>query len=167
MKESRYPLLQETGWAPGPVWTTSKTTFDFICLEYYKYCGQSDIFVSLYIWLFCITVYMVVFVSLYIWLFLYHCIYGCFASLYIWLLLYHCIYGCFVTLYIWLLLYHCIYGCFVSLCIWLYVCTLLFNFVNYVFLLLCIILLVSYSYCYLRSVLGILFHCVVLCIVCG
>ena len=28
------------------------------------------------------------------------------------------------------------------------------------------ILIVMYFYCYVRSVLGILFHCVVLCIVC-
>ena len=40
-------------------------------------------------------------------------------------------------------------------------CMLLFNFVYYVFLLLCLC-----SYCYARSVLGIVFHCVVLCIVC-
>jgi len=41
-------------------------------------------------------------------------------------------------------------------------CMLLFNFVNYVSLLLCFM----YSYCYICSSLGILFHCVVLCIVC-
>ena len=46
---------------------------------------------------------------------------------------------------------------------------LLFNFVNYVFLLLCLYILIvmfAYSYGYVRSVLCILFHCVDLCIVC-
>jgi hypothetical protein len=43
------------------------------------------------------------------------------------------------------ILYHCTYGCMF--------CMLLVNFVNY-------------AYCYVCSVLGILFHCVVLCIVC-
>ena len=56
--------------------------------------------------------------------------------------------------------YHCIYGCML--------CTLLFNFVNYV---LYVIMMYSYCYvyvfsCYVCSVLGILFHCIVLCIVC-
>ena len=61
--------------------------------------------------------------------------------------------------------------CFVSLYIWLYVLyASAYNFVNYVFLLLCIIvyvflLLFIYSYCYICSVLGILFHCAVLCII--
>jgi hypothetical protein len=48
-------------------------------------------------------------------------------------------------------------------------CMLLFNFVNHVFLLLGLYILIVrflYSYCYVWSVLGILFHCVVLCIVC-
>jgi len=53
-------------------------------------------------------------------------------------------------------------------------CMLLLNFVNYVLLLLCIHnLMFMYSYCYVyvflllcMSVLGILFHCVALCIVC-
>jgi len=45
---------------------------------------------------------------------------------------------------------------------WMF-CVLLFNFVHYVFLLLCIhIVMFMYSYCHVRSVLGILFHCVVL-----
>ena len=47
-------------------------------------------------------------------------------------------------------------------------CMLLFNFVNYVFLLLCLCILIFifvYFYFYIRSVLCILFHCVVLCIV--
>jgi hypothetical protein len=46
----------------------------------------------------------------------------------------------------------------------------LFNLVNYVFLLIClsiVIAILKYYYCYVRSVLCILFHCVVLCIVCG
>ena len=47
-------------------------------------------------------------------------------------------------------------------------CMLLLNFVNYVcvFLVLCIIVMFMYSSCYACSVLGVLFHCVVLCIVC-
>ena len=46
-------------------------------------------------------------------------------------------------------------------------CTLMFYFVNYVFLLLCLcILIVMYFYCNVGSVLGILFHCVDLFIVC-
>jgi hypothetical protein len=58
---------------------------------------------------------------------------------------------------------------------------LLFNFVNYVFFLLCILIamvcilivmlcilfvMFMYSYCYVCSILGILLCCVVLCIVC-
>jgi len=46
---------------------------------------------------------------------------------------------------------------------------LLFNFVNYVFLslrLYILIVIFVYSYGYVCSVLCILFHCVVLCIVC-
>ena len=47
--------------------------------------------------------------------------------------------------------------------------TLMFNSIYYVFLLLCLcipIVKLTYFYCYVCSVLCILFHCVVLCIVC-
>jgi hypothetical protein len=54
-------------------------------------------------------------------------------------------------IFFWFYFHHCIYGCMF--------CMLLFNFVYYVFLLL-------FSYCYVCSVLDIVFHCVVLCIVC-
>ena len=58
------------------------------------------------------------------------------------------------------ILLHCIYGCMF--------CAFLFNFVNYVSLSLCCIFFCwfKYSYFYVRSVIVILFHCVVLCIVC-
>jgi hypothetical protein len=46
-----------------------------------------------------------------------------------------------------------VYGC-------IYGCMLLFNFVNYIFLLLCICILIVIYHS------GILFYCVVLCIVC-
>jgi len=45
---------------------------------------------------------------------------------------------------------------------------LLFNFVNYIFLLLCLFTLIvmfTYSYYHLCSILCILFYCVVLCTV--
>jgi len=51
--------------------------------------------------------------------------------------------------------YHCMYGCIF--------CILLFYSVNYIFLLLCLCILIVNMFC---SVLYILFHCVVLCIVC-
>jgi hypothetical protein len=70
----------------------------------------------------------------------------------------------FITLFHILLipfLYHCVCGCTFS--------TLLFSFVNYVFLLLCLcipIVIFMHSFCYVCSVLCILFHFVVLCTVC-
>ena len=48
-------------------------------------------------------------------------------------------------------------------------CMLMFNFVNYVFFIFMLrifIVMFMYSYCYVCSVLVILFHCVVLCTVC-
>jgi len=57
--------------------------------------------------------------------------------------------------------YHCIYGYMV--------CTLLLNFGNYLFLLLCLCIIIALRILIVInvcSVLGMLFHCVVLCIVC-
>ena len=74
-----------------------------------------------------------------------------------------CLYGFFVYHILLFsfdsILYHFMYG--------LKFCRFLFNFVNYVFLLLYIfIVMFMYSYCYACSVLCVLFHCVVLCTVC-
>jgi uncharacterized membrane protein (GlpM family) len=54
-----------------------------------------------------------------------------------------------------------VYGCMFFM--------LLFNCVSYVCFLLCLCILIAmfrYVYCYVCSVLCILFHCVVLCVVC-
>jgi hypothetical protein len=65
-------------------------------------------------------------------------------------------YFSFVTFFHILLLYS------ISLYVWLYVCMLLFNCVNYVFLSLNLYILIV-NVC---NILCILSHCVVLCIVC-
>jgi hypothetical protein len=61
-----------------------------------------------------------------------------------------------------------IYSNFLSLYNSCMFCTLLFNFANmYFFVMVCIFIVIFiYSYYYVCSVMGILFHCVVLCIVC-
>jgi hypothetical protein len=67
-----------------------------------------------------------------------------------------------ILLVTFLFVYICIY---ISGCLF---CVLLFNVVNYVFLLLCLCILIfmfKYFYCSVSSVLCNLFHCVVLCIV--
>jgi hypothetical protein len=56
--------------------------------------------------------------------------------------------------------YHCIYGCMFCMLLFNFV-TCLFYFYVYVFLLLCLCILIV-----MCSVLCILFHCVVLCVVC-
>jgi hypothetical protein len=80
------------------------------------------------------------------------------------------------VLYAWLYKNTCSNGCifFMLGCTF---CTLLFNFVYYVFLcyvyvflLLCLCILIfmfMYPYCYVLSVLVIVFHCFVLCTVCA
>ena len=71
-------------------------------------------------------------------------------------LVYHIILYSFGSIF-----YNCIYGCMFY--------TLLFNFINNVFLLLCLcipIVMFMCFYCCVCSVLCILFHCVVLCFVC-
>jgi len=57
---------------------------------------------------------------------------------------------------------------FLSLYIWLYVMYASVLFCKLCILLLCLCILIMFmnSYCYVGSVLGILFHCIVLCIVC-
>jgi hypothetical protein len=59
----------------------------------------------------------------------------------------------FLSVYICVCVCACVWGCMF--------CMLLYNFVNYVFL-----LMFTCLYCYVCCVLCILFHCVVLCIVC-
>jgi hypothetical protein len=79
-----------------------------------------------------------------------------------------CLYGCFF--------YHIISYSFRSICVVVFkvVCFVCFRLiflklciliVNYPYCFLCIIVMFMYSYCHVCSVLGILFHCVVPCIV--
>ena len=63
------------------------------------------------------------------------------------------------------ILHHCIYCC-CKLCI-LFLCNVLIVMLCILIVTLCILtVMFMYSYCYVCAVLGILFHCVVLCIVC-